>query len=96
MKDTDYAGKKVFVENFWKGFRRVLKGANKERVTEFSKCDFTRIAEWNAQEREKKKALTNEARARAPARAALAGPALTRGAARRRRRRPRRSATRRS
>ncbi len=63
MKDSDYATKKVFVENFWKGFRRVLKGANKETITVFSKCDFTDIYNWHVAEREKKKAQTSEVRA---------------------------------
>ena len=62
MKDTDYATKKVFVQNFWTGFRKVLKGANKQLITEFSKCDFTNIYDWHVAEREKKKLLTNEAR----------------------------------
>ena len=62
MKDTDYATKKVFVQNFWTGFRKVLKGENKQLITEFSKCDFTNIYDWNVAEREKKKLLTNEAR----------------------------------
>jgi hypothetical protein len=91
MKDTDYATKKVFVQNFWTGFRKVLKGENKQLITEFSKCDFTNIYNWNAEEREKKKLLTNEARVRA-ARAFWAAP----DPSRRRRRRRRRSARRRS
>ena len=62
MKDTDYAAKPVFVENFFKCFRQVLKGQNKETITEFSKCDFTNIYNWNVAEREKKKALTTEVR----------------------------------
>ena len=91
MKDTDYATKKVFVQNFWTGFRKVLKGENKQLITEFSKCDFTNIYNWNAEEREKKKLLTNEARVRA-ARAFWAASDRSR----RRRRRQRRSARRRS
>ncbi len=62
MKDTDYASKKVFVENFWKGFRRALKPGNKAIITEFVKCDFTNIYNWNVAQREKKKLLTAEAR----------------------------------
>ena len=60
MKDSDYATKPVFVENFWKGFRRVLKGANKETITVFAKCDFTNIYNWHVAEREKKKAMTTD------------------------------------
>ena len=67
MKDTDYATKKVFVQNFWTGFRKVLKGQNKLLITEFSKCDFTNIYDWHVAERDKKKLLTNEARARGAA-----------------------------
>lgn len=62
MKDSDYATKKVFVDNFWKGFRRVLKGSNKELLVDFALCDFSRIYDWAQEEREKKKALTGEAR----------------------------------
>ena len=73
MKDTDYATKKVFVQNFWTGFRKVLKGANKQLITEFSKCDFTNIYDWHVAEREKKKLLTNEARASGTARRGCTG-----------------------
>ena len=62
MKDTEYAAKPVFVENFFKCFRQVLKGQNKEMITQFSKCDFTTIYNWHAEEREKKKAMTTEVR----------------------------------
>ena len=89
MKDTDYATKKVFVQNFWTGFRKVLKGENKQLITEFSKCDFTNIYNWHVEEREKKKLLTNEARVRRAARSGSASDPP-----RRRRRRRRRSATR--
>jgi|APGre2960657444_1045066.scaffolds.fasta_scaffold00186_8 DNA topoisomerase-1 len=70
MKDSDYASKSVFVENFWKCFKRLLTGRNKELITEFSKCDFTSIYEWTIEERDKKKALTAEARPRVLSRAA--------------------------
>jgi DNA topoisomerase-1 len=78
MKDSDYATKQVFVDNFWKGFRRVLKGSNKETITVFAKCDFSNIFEWHNAEREKKKLLTSEvceASALAPAAAALTASA---------------------
>ena len=91
MKDTDYATKKVFVQNFWTGFRKVLKGENKQLITEFSKCDFTNIYNWNVEEREKKKLLTNEARVRVASRR---WPRRS-DRSRRRRRLPRRSARRR-
>ena len=61
MKDSDYATKPVFVANFWKSFRGLLKGANKALLQEFHKCDFTSIYEHRLAEREKKKALTSEA-----------------------------------
>jgi len=60
MKDSYYATKKVFVDNFWKGFRRMLKGSNKELLVDFALCDFSRIYDWAQEEREKKKAMTSE------------------------------------
>ena len=62
MKDTEYAAKPGCVENFFKCFRQVLKGQNKEMITQFSKCDFTAIYNWHMEEREKKKAMTTEVR----------------------------------
>jgi hypothetical protein len=98
MKDTDYASKKVFVENFWKGFRRTLKPGNKEIITEFVKCDFTNIYNWNVAQREKKKLLTTEARLwrERYGHARCGWLRRTRLLLRRTRRTPRRSATRRS
>jgi DNA topoisomerase-1 len=62
MKQSDYASKQVFVANFWKSFRRLLKGRNKELLLDFSKCNFDNIFAFTEAEREKKKSMTHEAR----------------------------------
>jgi len=90
MKTSDYAVKPVFVANFWKSFRRLLTGRNKELLQDFAKCNFDNIFAHTEAEREKKKAMTTEARR---SRRIDYEP---RDALHRRRRRPRRSVTRRS
>ena len=61
MKGTDYAGKKVFVANFFKSFRTILSSANRQLIVEFAKCNFDDIYNHVEAEREKKKSLTSEA-----------------------------------
>ena len=46
---------------------QVLRGANKERVTEYKKCDFGPIHAWAEAERERKKAMTTEEKKKAKA-----------------------------
>ncbi|KAL6330125.1 hypothetical protein AAG906_040045 [Vitis piasezkii] len=48
MKDTDYATKPRFIENFMNDWRK------------FELCDFTPIYEWHEKEKEKKKQMTTE------------------------------------
>ena len=60
MKGTDYAGKKVFVANFFKSFRTILSSANRQLIVEFAKCNFDDIYNHVEAEREKKKSLTSE------------------------------------
>jgi len=58
MKDTEYAGKKTFIDNFFGDWRKVL-GKN-HIIKKFELCDFTPIYEWHLAEKEKKKQMTTE------------------------------------
>lgn len=58
MKDTDYATKPRFIENFMNDWRALL-GKN-HVIKKFELCDFTPIYEWHQKEKEKKKLMTTE------------------------------------
>ncbi|KAG0448612.1 hypothetical protein HPP92_027760 [Vanilla planifolia] len=58
MKDTDYATKTRFIENFMNDWRQIL-GKN-HIIKKFELCDFTPIYEWHLREKEKKKQMTLE------------------------------------
>ncbi|XP_062191162.1 DNA topoisomerase 1 beta-like [Phragmites australis] len=58
MKDTEYATKKTFIENFFNDWRKIL-GKN-HIIKKFELCDFTPIYEWHLREKEKKKQMTSE------------------------------------
>ncbi|XP_072969497.1 DNA topoisomerase 1 alpha-like [Typha angustifolia] len=58
MKDTDYATKTKFIENFMHDWRQIL-GRN-HVIKKFELCDFTPIYEWHLGEKEKKKQMTTE------------------------------------
>ena len=58
MKDTDYATKPRFIENFMNDWRVVL-GKN-HVIKKFELCDFTPMYEWHEKEKEKKKQMTAE------------------------------------
>ncbi|OAY76967.1 DNA topoisomerase 1 alpha-like isoform X1 [Ananas comosus] len=58
MKDTDYATKPKFIENFWNDWRQIL-GKN-HVIKKFELCDFTPIYEWHLREKEKKKQMSSE------------------------------------
>ncbi|KAK3278754.1 DNA topoisomerase 1 [Cymbomonas tetramitiformis] len=60
MKDTDYAGKAVFVKNFWTDFQRILTPKSKAIVKDFKKCDWTPMYNYFFEQREKKKQMTKE------------------------------------
>lgn len=63
MKDTDYATKPKFIENFMNDWRQIL-GKN-HVIKKFELCDFTPIYEWHLREKEKKKQLSSEVRSAA-------------------------------
>lgn len=58
MKDTEYAEKPKFIENFMTDWRRIL-GKN-HVIKDFKHCDFTPIYEWHQREKEKKKQMSTE------------------------------------
>lgn len=58
MKDTDYASKQTFIDNFFTDWRKIL-GKN-HVIKKFELCDFTPIYEWHLREKEKKKQMTSE------------------------------------
>ncbi|KAM0883389.1 hypothetical protein ACQ4PT_031659 [Festuca glaucescens] len=58
MKDTEYASKETFINNFFNDWRNIL--GKKHIIKKFELCDFTPIYEWNLQEKEKKKQMTPE------------------------------------
>jgi DNA topoisomerase-1 len=58
MKDTEYASKETFINNFFNDWRHIL--GKKHIIKKFELCDFTPIYEWNLQEKEKKKQMTPE------------------------------------
>ncbi|KAK9097528.1 hypothetical protein Sjap_023025 [Stephania japonica] len=58
MKDTDYATKPKFIENFMGDWRQIL-GKN-HVIKKFELCDFTPIYEWHQREKEKKKQMSTE------------------------------------
>ena len=58
MKDTDYAAKPKFIENFWHDWRKVL--GTKNVIKNFGLCDFTPIYDWHLREKENKKQMSAE------------------------------------
>ncbi|KAG9445299.1 hypothetical protein H6P81_016639 [Aristolochia fimbriata] len=58
MKDTEYATKQKFIENFMNDWKVIL-GRN-HVIKKFDLCDFTPIYEWHQKEKEKKKQMTAE------------------------------------
>ena len=58
MRDTDYATRPTFIDNFFTDWRKIL-GKN-HIIKKFELCDFTPIYEWHLREKEKKKQMTSE------------------------------------
>ncbi|XP_037489652.1 DNA topoisomerase 1 beta-like [Triticum dicoccoides] len=58
MKDTEYASKETFINNFFSDWRKTL--GKTHIITKFELCDFTPIYEWHLQEKEKKNQITSE------------------------------------
>jgi DNA topoisomerase-1 len=60
MLGHDYLLKDVFNTNFFKDWRKVMNTAERERITDLSKCDFKAIGEYFREEAEKRKNLSKE------------------------------------
>ncbi|KMZ57043.1 DNA topoisomerase 1 [Zostera marina] len=58
MKDTEYAKKKTFLDNFMSDWKSIL-GAN-HVIKKLELCDFTPIYDWHMREKEKKKEMSAE------------------------------------
>ncbi|KAF6162732.1 hypothetical protein GIB67_029001 [Kingdonia uniflora] len=58
MKDTEYATKQKFLDNFMNDWKLIL-GKN-HVIKKFELCDFTPIYEWHQMEKEKKKQMTTD------------------------------------
>src|SRR3954470_164900 len=60
MLDHDYTKKAIFNKNFFKDWTKNMTPAEKEKITELGKCDFSRIQRHYLEESEKRKAMSKE------------------------------------
>ncbi|RZC59711.1 hypothetical protein C5167_007011 [Papaver somniferum] len=60
MKDTEFAAKPKFIENFMKDWRVIL--GKEHLIKKFHPCDFTPIYDWHQNEKDKKKQLSAQER----------------------------------
>ncbi|KAI6211719.1 DNA topoisomerase I [Aphelenchoides besseyi] len=60
MLDHEYTSKQTFNQNFFKDWRKVMTSAERDRITDLSKCDFRALRDYFASETEKRKAMTKE------------------------------------
>ncbi|XP_037489657.1 DNA topoisomerase 1 beta-like [Triticum dicoccoides] len=58
MKDTEYASKETFINNFFTDWSKIL--GKTHTIKKFELCDFIPIYEWHLQEKEKKTQMTSE------------------------------------
>ncbi|KAI5010511.1 hypothetical protein ZWY2020_012648 [Hordeum vulgare] len=58
MKDTEYASKETFINNFFTDWSNIL--GKTHTIKKFELCDFTPIYEWHLREKEKKTQMTSE------------------------------------
>ncbi|XP_037474752.1 DNA topoisomerase 1 beta-like [Triticum dicoccoides] len=58
MKDTEYASKETFINNFFTDWSKIL--GKTHTIKKFELCDFSPIYEWHLQEKEKKTQMTSE------------------------------------
>merc|ERR1712029_1045554 len=62
MLDHDYTTKEVFNKNFMKDWRKTMTSEEKERIRDFSKCDFSEINEHFKKVSEERKNRSKEER----------------------------------
>ncbi|KAL5278455.1 TOP1 family protein [Megaselia abdita] len=60
MINHDYVTKKVFNDNFFKDWRKLMTREEKDTITDLSKCNFKEIFEYFQAESEKRKSATKE------------------------------------
>lgn len=60
MLDHEYTAKLVFNQNFFKDWRKTMTSAEREKITDLTKCGFKKIQEYFISESEKRKAMTKE------------------------------------
>ena len=60
MLDHDYVTKEVFKENFFKDWKEVMTGKEKDIIKDLSKCDFSEINEHFKKLSEERKARSKE------------------------------------
>jgi len=60
VQGTDYEKSEVFIKNFWQAFTEKLPGDFKTQIVDFKLCDFTKIREWRAKERQERIDRTKE------------------------------------
>ncbi|EDV21656.1 uncharacterized protein TRIADDRAFT_30199, partial [Trichoplax adhaerens] len=60
MLDHDYTQKKIFNDNFWTDFRKEMTPAEKNHIKVFSKCDFSKIAEYYKMKAEERRNMSKE------------------------------------
>lgn len=60
MLDHDYTTKEVFNQNFFKDWRKVMSKAEKEKITDLKKCNFTEMNEFFKVKNEQRKNMSKE------------------------------------
>lgn len=60
MLDHEYTSKPVFNQNFFKDWRKVMTSAEREKITELTKCNFKQMHAHFISESEKRKAMSKE------------------------------------
>ncbi|KAL8596833.1 hypothetical protein ACOMHN_027162 [Nucella lapillus] len=60
MLDHDYTTKEVFNQNFFKDWRKVMSKAEKEKISDLKKCNFTEINEYFKVKVEQRKNMSKE------------------------------------
>jgi len=58
MYESDYLKKKIFRDNFWKGWKKKL--GEKHVIKKLDKCDFKPIYDWSLEQKAKKLTITRE------------------------------------
>jgi DNA topoisomerase-1 len=60
MLDHEYTSKALFNTNFFKDWRKVMTAAERERITDLTKCDFRDMRDFFAAESEQRKNMSKE------------------------------------